>query len=396
MFPSRIASVLGKGAFENTYSLDFDGSNDYVEIEHTNDLSFGDGSNDSAFSISAWVKMDDATGFRILSKDGGVTGTKREYEFMTETSDDYLYMFLRDEDPGKWAYVKTNATITSHEGSWVHLATTYDGGGGATAADGLAIYINGSSVAVTATNNAAYVAMENNSGEVYIGRKANYYANGKIDSVSIWDVELDADAVSAIYNSGTPIALDADLGNYDNSGDLQGWWRMGDGTLDSFPLIADQVNPTLGSELNSSWANGDSYPFDSFTDTFSSDRGFSASGDGDGYQGCSTNELISGTVDVNKVYKITFDCTLNSGTAPNLYWATAASGASATGAAMGTGTTGSHILYKNPTATDTNYMQFSDQGAGDFTISNFSVKEVGGNPGLMTNMASDDIVKDTP
>jgi len=216
--------------FENTYSLDFDGTDDYVEIEHSNDLSFGDGSNDSAFSISAWVKMDDATGFRVFSKDGGVVSSKREYEFMTETSDDYLYMYLRDEDPGKWAYVKTNATITSHEGSWAHLVTTYDGGGGATAADGLAIYINGSSVAVTATNNAAYVAMENDSGKVYIGRKAGYYANGKFDEVAVWDVELDADAVSAIYNSGTPIALDADLGNYDNSSSLQAWWRFEEGS----------------------------------------------------------------------------------------------------------------------------------------------------------------------
>jgi len=231
MFPARVPVISSPpSGFTNTYSLDFDGTDDHLLIAATSDLSFGDGSNDSAFTIAAWVYIDDATSFRILSKDGGVVGSKKEYEFMTETGDDYLYMYLRDEDPGKWAFVKTNAAITSYEGSWVHLATTYDGGGGATAADGLAIYINGSSVAVTATNNAAYVAMENDGGDFYIGRKATYHANGKFDEVAVWGAELDADAVAAIYNSGTPIALDADDGNYDNSGDLQGWWRMGDGT----------------------------------------------------------------------------------------------------------------------------------------------------------------------
>ena len=51
-----------------------------------------------------------------------------------------------------------------------------------------------------------------------------------MDEVAVWDTDLDAAAVTAIYNSGTPIALDADSGNYSNSSNLQGWWRMGDGT----------------------------------------------------------------------------------------------------------------------------------------------------------------------
>ena len=42
-------------------STSFDGSNDYISIADANNLSFGDGSTDSAFTISAWVKMDDAT-----------------------------------------------------------------------------------------------------------------------------------------------------------------------------------------------------------------------------------------------------------------------------------------------------------------------------------------------
>ena len=62
--------------------------------------------------------------------------------------------------------------------------------------------------------------------------------NGGIDEVSIWkDIILDADAVTQLYNSGAPIDLSADSGNYDNSGDLTYWWRMGDG--DTYPTIED-------------------------------------------------------------------------------------------------------------------------------------------------------------
>jgi len=70
-----------------------------------------------------------------------------------------------------------------------------------------------------------------------------------MDEVAIWDVALDSDAVSAIYNSGTPIALDSDSGDYDNSGDLQGWWRMGEG--DTYPTITDNsTNSNDGTMTN--------------------------------------------------------------------------------------------------------------------------------------------------
>ena len=68
--------------------------------------------------------------------------------------------------------------------------------------------------------------------DLRIGRysTASSFYTGLIDELAVWDVQLDPDAVTAIYNSGVPIDLNEDSGNYDNSGDLQGWWRMGDGT----------------------------------------------------------------------------------------------------------------------------------------------------------------------
>ena len=39
---------------------------------------------------------------------------------------------------------------------------------------------------------------------------------------------MGATAVTELYNSCTPIALDTNKGNYTSSADLQAWYRMGD------------------------------------------------------------------------------------------------------------------------------------------------------------------------
>jgi hypothetical protein len=61
---------------------------------------------------------------------------------------------------------------------------------------------------------------------------------GNIDDVAIWDVVLNATNVTAIYNSGQPFNLASDSGNYNQSGNLVGYWLMGDG--DTYPTITDR------------------------------------------------------------------------------------------------------------------------------------------------------------
>ena len=49
----------------SNYSLDF-ATDDWVKILDTNDLSFTDGTDDSAFSISAWIKIPDIVGYDLI------------------------------------------------------------------------------------------------------------------------------------------------------------------------------------------------------------------------------------------------------------------------------------------------------------------------------------------
>jgi hypothetical protein len=63
------------------------------------------------------------------------------------------------------------------------------------------------------------------SGYTFYWSISGYTFNGLLNECSIWDEALDADAITALYNSGTPLDATADSGNYDNSDNLQGYWR---------------------------------------------------------------------------------------------------------------------------------------------------------------------------
>ena len=94
--------------------------------------------------------------------------------------------------------------------------------------------------------------------EIYIGAlsAASSHFKGNIDDVAVFDAQLDDDAVAAMYNSGTPIDLTSNSGNYDNSNDLIGYWKFDEGTGTS---IADSSSNSNAATLNNSpsWDNGD-------------------------------------------------------------------------------------------------------------------------------------------
>jgi hypothetical protein len=75
-----------------------------------------------------------------------------------------------------------------------------------------------------------------------------YFWKGKLDEMAVWDEPLTSTEVTAIYNSGTPIDLASDSGNYASSANLQGYWRFEENTGTS---IADSsTNSNTGTLLN--------------------------------------------------------------------------------------------------------------------------------------------------
>ena len=209
----RVTDVPIVTPFTNTYSMSFDGVDEYMNVADNDNLSFGNGTTDSPFSISAWVKMNDATRFRIVGK----YDSNLEYLFSTGGTDKIVFNCYDNSTGGRIGRQYSTA-LTSFEGQWIHLVATYNG---SSSSSGLKIYLNGSRVDDTDSNSGTYTAMENTTAPLEIGKNLTTYANGLIDETAIFNSELSASDVTAIYNSGVPTDL--------TSLSPLSWWRMGDG-----------------------------------------------------------------------------------------------------------------------------------------------------------------------
>mgnify|MGYP003133963059 FL=1 len=243
--PFQVQAVVSE-EFSNTYSIDFDGVNDYVDLGDEDIFSFGNGSTDSPFSGSMWVYRDNASNHSFLSK---MATSNREWNFYVYSNK--LTLALFDESANAYIGRRYNSALVS--GAWSHIAFTYNGNG---TTGGIKLYLNGSQVDNANLSSGSYTAMENLTESAKIGHDPvnSLYIDGNVDEVGIWDVELDSDAVSALYNSGSPISLSSDSGDYDNSSSLIGWWRMGDG--DTYPTLTDNsTNSNDGTMIN--MASGD-------------------------------------------------------------------------------------------------------------------------------------------
>jgi hypothetical protein len=212
-------------SFSNTYSVDFDGTNDYVDCGGSSDFSFTDGSsNDSAFSISAWVKFDNTNRARLVSKDTGTSS--REYLFGTNATNKFN-MLLGNGSVN--LDIQNNTTLNNTD--WFHVVATYDG---SETASGLKVYVNADASSLTNNSLGSYSGMPSTGGNLEIGRFANGHSffNGLVDEVAVFNSALSASDVTAIYNSGVP----ADLTSYSPVG----WYRMGDNDGGTGTTITDQ------------------------------------------------------------------------------------------------------------------------------------------------------------
>jgi|14BtaG_2_1085337.scaffolds.fasta_scaffold05942_2 hypothetical protein len=232
----RRRSIGAVDPWSNTKSIIFDGSDDIIHLDSTTLAGPG--------SFQFWIKTSSSTNQMILS----VTA--------------YHYLFLvgsgkvRCTWPSGWGNSHSDMTWTIDpasefaDGEWHHLVMTNDRSGIIGTTGETKIYWDGDLKATRSGTGRADLGGEADVVS-YIGGQASGTLdfNGNIDEVAFWEgVTLDADAITVLYNSGAPINLAADSGNYDNSGDLTNWWRMGDG--DTYPTITDNKGSIDGTMTN--------------------------------------------------------------------------------------------------------------------------------------------------
>jgi len=216
----------GASGFANLYSLSFDGVDDYVNLGDSNDFSFGNGSTDSPFSISMWVKLVDGVTQGFMAKS---SPSQKEYHILTSGSG-LLRFRLYDDSTG--GYIQSQMDAAASTSSWVNYVFTYDGSGNET---GINIYADNSLLAQTQARIGTYTAMENTTADLRVASsEQNYfYLEGNTDEVALFNIELSSSQVTDIYNSGTPTDLTSHTG-------LIGYWRNGDTAGTSvYPTITD-------------------------------------------------------------------------------------------------------------------------------------------------------------
>jgi hypothetical protein len=202
-----ITSFLASDSNNTEVNLTFSGT-----TPENNIITFGNGSSDSAFSVSTWVKLANpytVTGDRYLFGKGRTSdATDSEYYAYYKPSSagvhpNSLTLELRD-DSNSYIIKRRVSNANLEDGDWHHIIMTYDGGGGADPATEFKFYLDGDELTTTAvvTNNSSgYVAMEPISEEFHIGasRSGDTEIDGDMAEFAIWGTELTSNHVKAIY-----------------------------------------------------------------------------------------------------------------------------------------------------------------------------------------------------
>ena len=411
--------VKGLPAVSNTYSLAFDGSDEYVDC---GDINAMDGA--SALTISAWMKRTSADDHVTVAKDLA-DGTNRVGINMYSDGEVYLNMSHGGSDLG---------AFTSNDTSWHHVAMVFDGsftdgdediqnaGRLKGYLDGIeqTLDFNGDIETTTDTNSASFV----------IGKSPSNssFTDGNIDGVAVWNTALDSDSIRAIWNNGVPTNLKNNTGAYDEYTDnLVAYYRCGDGTLDSYPLIGDEVTPTLTEKVTNGDASAESPSPLTMDD-----------GDGDAiafteYNGTEVSRYTVETAGVTTSWKLTTEtggsysdgillkifpnadgnytgkafyvsCKVYIPTGVGITSITLQSVFASTSNIDSTATVGSWVTLSGYTPTfitGTGHSiilitNMTDNASANFLSTDWSIKLVNGNAGILTNMSESDIAEDTP
>jgi len=224
----------------------FNGSSAYIDCGDRDEFSFGDGSTDNAFSISAWISMVDATHFKIASK----FGVLDEWFFGTGGSDTLFFALYDDDEPSNIGRYY-DVSLFVHDTEWLYVCGTYDG---SSEESGIKIYLNGVRVDNATGSSGNYTAMEAGSDSMYIGRIDTSYAEGYIRDVRIYNGELSASQVTKDYKVGEiassdNVSLVAEYKLYKDASDSSKNSFHGENTDVTFPKVTIPTSYSFGDNI---------------------------------------------------------------------------------------------------------------------------------------------------
>ncbi len=212
----------------SNYSMEFDGTDDYVDCGNSTDLQIT-----GALTVSSWVKFTSGNLDVIVSKDEN--GANRCWALWG----DYLNVPAFNITSSNTHYL-VSGTAAIDDGDWHHVVGVFE------PSTAVRIYVDGildgeNTTAIPAT-------IDNDPVSVKIGclNVGGFNFPGKIDEVSIFNTALSAGNITSMYNLGQPTDL--------TSLSPVAWWKMGEeATYDAVAsewTIPDQAGSNDGTSAN--------------------------------------------------------------------------------------------------------------------------------------------------
>lgn len=203
--------------FSSNTSLYFNGANNYMEVSN-NIIDFN-----SSFTLGTWINIDKYPSVAL-----------HDYDVVTLSSNNYVALVSVTSSDNK-VKLKYGANVTSTDISlginkWYYIVTRFDKTINRlrydifdNVYDGVNVtqksfYIDG--LSTLSTNMIAFGYNKYNS-----STHPNFL-DGKLNNVSIWNKYLTDSEIISIYNTGTPVNILANTGNYVSSAFLTNFWNF--------------------------------------------------------------------------------------------------------------------------------------------------------------------------
>ena len=198
-----LSSFFAEENKSNSATVTFSGASSPED----NITTFGNGSTDTPFSISFWIKYTETppSGARILFEKGRNSGSvDQEYRLEYNNVGNTMIVRLFDDSSSR-QIVKVFGSIDLEDGQFHHIAVTYDGhGSGAHNSTHITLYLDGEDLEanVSTRTDSGYTAMEPASDELHIGadNNASTESDAYTAEFAIWGTELTSDNIKAIYH----------------------------------------------------------------------------------------------------------------------------------------------------------------------------------------------------
>jgi len=218
-----------------SYSMSFDGTGDFLSFTET---TFNIEDTGDELTIAFWAKRTDNNDEAVVLGNSASASFKR-----LNFDSDGDALIIESDQNGQTA----TGTVTA-DTNWHHYAITAVGSSGGNTAT-VVMYEDGSAVSVSNTNFGVSDNKDftiNRIGSDDGGGTAEF--KGLLYQVAIWTDKLEANEVAAIYNSGSPIDIEKNSGDYDSSSELAHLWDFREGSGSTAADQAGSLNATLNGD----------------------------------------------------------------------------------------------------------------------------------------------------